>query len=287
MSPATGPASASGPPALLDAALRRDPARPLLTFYDDATGERAELSVATFATWVAKTANLLRDDLGFGPGRTVSVELPVHWQAAVWFQAAWALGASVVPSGQADVAVISYDGPAPGSADDVVALGLGPLGLPRADGAPPPGTSLDYDREIAAHGDRFVPTAQPDPAAPALVLDGRAHSGADLVELTRRAAPLPAGARLLLTEPLRDLPSLLGGLLVPLGTEVTAVLVRHLDPSRLAARVAEEGIIATVTEGVVPSAAGRVEATDTEGADPAPALPVWEPQRSGQGPPIP
>src|ERR671931_2549199 len=73
-----------GPPALLDAALRRDPARPLLTFYDDATGERAELSVTTFATWVAKTANLLRDDLGAGPGDTVSVDLPLHWQDAVW-----------------------------------------------------------------------------------------------------------------------------------------------------------------------------------------------------------
>src|SRR5215468_10131545 len=48
---------------LLAKALTRDPARPLLTYYDDATGERAELSAATLANWVAKTANLLQDEL--------------------------------------------------------------------------------------------------------------------------------------------------------------------------------------------------------------------------------
>ena len=63
----TSPAPA-GPTHLLDAALRRDPARPLITFYDDATDERTELSVTTFANWVAKTANLARDDLGLEPG---------------------------------------------------------------------------------------------------------------------------------------------------------------------------------------------------------------------------
>ena len=39
------------------------PARPLVTFYDDATGERVELSVATYANWVAKTAGLAQDEL--------------------------------------------------------------------------------------------------------------------------------------------------------------------------------------------------------------------------------
>ncbi len=80
------------PSALLAAALGRDPARPLLTYYDDATGERTELSVATFANWVAKTANLLRDDLGVQPGGLVAVDLPLHWQAAVWLQSCWELG---------------------------------------------------------------------------------------------------------------------------------------------------------------------------------------------------
>ena len=44
---------------MLTASLRRDGTRPLLTWYDDASGERIELSVATAANWAAKTANLL------------------------------------------------------------------------------------------------------------------------------------------------------------------------------------------------------------------------------------
>ena len=44
-------------PVLLAELLRADAGRPLVTFYDDATGERVELSVATYANWVAKTSS--------------------------------------------------------------------------------------------------------------------------------------------------------------------------------------------------------------------------------------
>jgi uncharacterized protein (TIGR03089 family) len=47
--------------ALLDPLLTRDPVGPRITYYDDATGERIELSTVTLANWAAKTANLLRD----------------------------------------------------------------------------------------------------------------------------------------------------------------------------------------------------------------------------------
>ena len=42
---------------------------PLLTHYDLDTGGRTELSVAPFANWVAKTANLI-EDLGAGNHNT-------------------------------------------------------------------------------------------------------------------------------------------------------------------------------------------------------------------------
>src|ERR687898_246333 len=58
---------------LLLAELRRDRSRPLITYYDDGTGERVELSVATFDNWVAKTAGLLRDGLGVQPGSRLLV----------------------------------------------------------------------------------------------------------------------------------------------------------------------------------------------------------------------
>ena len=48
--------------ALLDPLLARDPMGPRITYYDDATGERIELSTVTLANWAAKTANLLRED---------------------------------------------------------------------------------------------------------------------------------------------------------------------------------------------------------------------------------
>ena len=35
-----------------------------MTHYDDATGERVELSATTLENWVSKTANLLQDELG-------------------------------------------------------------------------------------------------------------------------------------------------------------------------------------------------------------------------------
>ena len=50
-------------PQVLSGLLAHDPGRPLVTFYDDATGERTELSVTTYANWVAKVASLLVDEL--------------------------------------------------------------------------------------------------------------------------------------------------------------------------------------------------------------------------------
>src|SRR3546814_13660057 len=42
--------------------LAADPGQPLVTFYDDTSGERTELSVKTYANWVSKTANLYVDE---------------------------------------------------------------------------------------------------------------------------------------------------------------------------------------------------------------------------------
>ncbi|MCG8153839.1 TIGR03089 family protein, partial [Pimelobacter simplex] len=38
--------------AVLAQRLRQDPGKPLVTFYDHATGERVELSTTTWANWV-------------------------------------------------------------------------------------------------------------------------------------------------------------------------------------------------------------------------------------------
>src|SRR5206468_12370426 len=89
------------PAGLLAAARQADPASPFLTFYDDGTGERVELSLTTFDNWVAKTANLLQDGLGTEAGERVALLLPPHWLGAVWMLAAWSAGLVVDLDGSA------------------------------------------------------------------------------------------------------------------------------------------------------------------------------------------
>src|SRR3954447_17282746 len=80
---------------LLAREARRDGARPLLTWYDDATGERVELSVATAANWAAKIANHLVDEDDVQPGDVVVVEPALHWTTAVMLLGAWTAGGQV------------------------------------------------------------------------------------------------------------------------------------------------------------------------------------------------
>jgi uncharacterized protein (TIGR03089 family) len=106
--------SATHPADLLRATLAEDPARPLVTFYDDATGERIELSAKTFDNWVAKTANMLVDGLAAEPGERVVLALPPHWQSAVWLFGCWSAGLVPIP---VDPAVLDRTGLDPAVGD--------------------------------------------------------------------------------------------------------------------------------------------------------------------------
>src|SRR6478672_1593081 len=97
-------------PQVLSGLLTRDAGRPLVTFYDDATGERTELSVTTYANWVAKLCSLLTDELDVERGGRLLVDLPVHWLGPVVLGAAWAGGLEVVWDGDADAVVTGPDG---------------------------------------------------------------------------------------------------------------------------------------------------------------------------------
>jgi uncharacterized protein (TIGR03089 family) len=84
---------------LIERRARQAGDRPLITWYDDALGQRIELSWKTFENWVAKTANLLVEELGLEPGDRVATMLDGHWQAPVVLAACWRAGVSVVPAG--------------------------------------------------------------------------------------------------------------------------------------------------------------------------------------------
>ncbi|MEV0946021.1 TIGR03089 family protein [Rhodococcus sp. NPDC049939] len=149
---------------LLDPILKNDPAGPRITFYDDATGERVELSAVTLANWAAKTANLLRDEFALEPGTRVVVLLPAHWQTAAVLLGAWWAGAEVVldPDVEAEVALVSAS--RLGDVEDVpdvAALSLDAFGRPVPD---LPVGIIDYATSVRVHGDQFRPTL----AGPAL-----------------------------------------------------------------------------------------------------------------------
>lgn len=198
---AASPPSASTFPALLETALRTDPARPVVTFYDDATGERVELSVTTYANWVAKTASLLQDELDVERGATVLVSLPTHWLGAVWLGAAWSVGACVTDdlarAGDADALVCGPDGldSLAGQAARVPVLGvsLRPLGGRFTEPLPPGVT--DYGAVVLGQPDSFVCYDPPEPADAAWRDGDGELSQAEVTALG--VDGLPLGGRLL------------------------------------------------------------------------------------------
>ena len=243
--------SARTPADLLSSALAADPARPLLTFYDDATGERVELSVATFANWVSKTANLLQDDLTAEPGDRAALLLPAHWQTAAWLLACFSTG--VVAAIGADPATADLVVSGPDTLDQArecggerIALSLRPLGsrFPQL-----PDGFLDYAIEVPAQGDRFVPYSPVDPYAIALALpDGTELTGAEVVDRAERTAAelgLGPGSRMLSALSYDDWDGLAAGLLAPLAAGGSVVLCRNLEklsPEALEHRRATERI---------------------------------------------
>jgi uncharacterized protein (TIGR03089 family) len=168
--------------------LRADPARPRITHYDDAAGNRVELSGATLANWAAKTANWLRDELDVQPGDPVAVLLPPHWQSAGALLGAWWCGATVTQSATgARVALCAPERlPEASGADELAVLRLDALG--RGMVTLPPGVR-DFASEVRVHGDTFQP--------------GRAGPDAERVLQSARARAehlaLGAGERLLCT----------------------------------------------------------------------------------------
>ncbi|QIB45401.1 TIGR03089 family protein [Streptomyces aureoverticillatus] len=241
------------PADLLRSALAADPARPLVTYYDDATGERVELSVATFANWVAKTANLLQGELSAEPGDRLALLLPAHWQTAVWLLACSSVGVVADVGGDPATADLVVSGPdtldaARACSGERVALALRPLGgrFPQ-----PPEGFADYAVEVPSQGDRFAAYAPVDPDEPALAIAGLELTGAELVERARADAAelgLAPGSRLLSALPYDTWDGLSAGLYAPLAAGASVVLCRHLDrlgEGGLEKRIESERVTAT------------------------------------------
>jgi uncharacterized protein (TIGR03089 family) len=227
-------------PAAFTAATDVDPTRPLLTWYDDATGERTELSGATLANWLAKTANLLVDGLGLGRGDTAIVDTPPHWQSAVVLLGCWSAGLRVAGPGQsapAEVAFAAADRVSAyvGRVGEVFGLALAPMAAPMRQ--VPPGVS-DFVTAVRMHGDHFTapsPDSKSDRATTLShgeIIEAAAARGA--------ALGLAPGARVLIEVAAH--PDPVDWLLAPLVVGASTVLCQHLDRTALPRRLDSEQV---------------------------------------------
>lgn len=179
--------------------LRRDPGLPLVTFYDDGTGERVELSVTTYANWVAKAASLLVDELDLGRGDRLRVDLPPHWLTTVFLGAAWQAGL-VVTGSEEPAAVVCGPGTLAtwaGRTDRTVVLAcsLRPLGVRFAE--PVPAGVHDVGVEIWSQPDAFTPWDPPGADDAAHELVGAVVSQREMWEAAAAGAVVGDGGRLL------------------------------------------------------------------------------------------
>lgn len=230
--------------ALLDR-IRRDPASPLLTYRDLASGERMELSAVSLGNAVAKTAGLLRDELDASPGDVVGIHVPPHWQRVVWFGACAATGTVFAPDASpddCDVLVVdrAHLGLASAARESVL-VSLAPFGLP--DGGDVPIGLIEAAVAMRGHPDAFTPWEAPTESTPLLRVDGGHLSHGDVMdhatgELARRGVTTGDRFALVAPDPLADILGLAG----PLAVGGSVVLVAHPESGDIGTTLREEGL---------------------------------------------
>jgi uncharacterized protein (TIGR03089 family) len=244
-------------PAILGSTVANDPAGALLTYYDDATGERSELSAVALGEWAARTANLLVDGCGLGPGDRAAVLLPPHWQTAAVLLGAWSAGVSVNFHSLATAGLprigpdanepidVTFVTPARlddwledvPEADHRFVLGLAPSAAPLGD---VPAGYRDYLTEVREHGTDFRSPA------PIYRTDAASGDGTSYREWGTVAHGIAAtldlrpGDRLLIDAAQTEHP--VKWLLAPLAAGASVVLCANLDPAAMAARAAAERV---------------------------------------------
>lgn len=230
-------------------------------------GGRVELSGRVSENWIAKTANLLVDDLGMMAGDRLLLDPVPHWRTLCVAVAAWRMGAVVVlpdddgaaPAGEpARVAVLQdrsgADSPreaphrlaqeAAEDAEEQLVLAYPGLAMRLPEGVLRDG-QIDYCAEIRAHGDRWSGLSAPAPEQPALVSAQEQLSAAQLMSAAAQGAEgLEPGAAIRLDIAAWDLRSLVG-LLSIWSAEGTAILTDRAPSPALEQELSAERIADT------------------------------------------
>jgi len=226
---------------VLSTQLRGDPGRPLVTFYDDASGERVELSVTTYANWVAKAASLLVEDHELERGDTLRIDLPPHWLGPVFLGAAWMAGLTVTDEDAPDAVVCGPD-ELPTWAEragelPVLACSLLPLGVRFAEPVPPDVHDVGID--IWSQPDSFIPSDPPGEDDVAYDLGGDAETHGQLWTTAAAGSLVTDGGRLL-SETNPASPPGIRSFAEPLARGGSLILVVRAEPDRVEATYAAE-----------------------------------------------
>lgn len=249
----TSPASAGASPSattipqILAHRLSTSPSEPLYTFYDDATGERVELSVQTFDNWVSKICNFFTDELMLDPGERVGIRLPTHWQSTVILVAAWSAGLVVTfdPDRPAAVGIVGPDVVTEPLAryDEVLACSLRPLGARFSE--PLPEGYRDFAAEIPLQPDLVIEPVDVNAADPALEREGEVSSQERLIQLALEgdlAEHMGTHGRLLTDTNPASVDGVLPALLTPFVRGGSVVLVANPHTDSLDSKAQQEHV---------------------------------------------
>lgn len=227
-----------------DRLLAAEPARPFVTYYDEASGERSELSAKSLANWVAKTHHLLGDELGLGVGDTALLALPAHWISVPILLGCLTAGLALTddPGDDAAVAFVSPESAtAAARALDVYAVAPAAAAVGLRD-APPEGVN-DYVSAVRPQADKW-PSVQlvagdADPCLP-----GRSRAQVSALAAERaRTLGLETRGRLLSTRNWSGATDWIDTVLAPLAVGGSVVLVRNCtDDTVLRRRVEQERV---------------------------------------------
>jgi uncharacterized protein (TIGR03089 family) len=181
------PAPSSDIPAALSGAVSSLGQRPSITSF--AVDGRQEQGFASLAGWVAKGANLLRDEYGLGAGDRLGIAAPPGWPLASVTLAAWWLGIVVVPASHPDLLlrVLHVGMPVPDADGSVLWLGDALDGS----GTPPVAGDECWTDAVIPYPDR-APAPHADGSALALDL-GDDGGAATQLELLHRYVEDPGG----------------------------------------------------------------------------------------------
>ncbi len=222
--------------------LAADASRPFVTYYDERSGERSELSRKSLANWVAKTHHLLGDELGLGVGDTALVRLPAHWLTVPILLGCLTAGLALTADGDADVAfTLPDDADAGGALDHYVAdPGHAASGL----GEAVPAGAADYVAAVRPQADAWagvqLPAGPGDACLPGLTRQRALAAAAEQAA----ADGLAEGGRLLTAGDWAGPDDWLRDLLAPLAVGGSLVVVRHADDETLERRVGQERVTA-------------------------------------------